>query len=80
MSLKDTSFLAILSLGFALAFTTGELDLSVADIASLAAVIAGWLVHKNYDPLLAVFGCARARRAARRLQRLRASRCCAYPR
>lgn len=51
--LKDTSFLAILSLGFALAFTTGELDLSVADIASLAAVIAGWLVHKNYDPLLA---------------------------
>jgi len=52
--LKDTSFLAILSLGFALAFTTGELDLSVADIASLAAVIAGWLVYKNYDPLLAV--------------------------
>jgi len=52
--LKDTSFLAILSLGFALAFTTGELDLSVADIASLAAVIAGWLVYKNYDPALAV--------------------------
>jgi ribose transport system permease protein len=52
--LKDTSFLAILALGFALAFTTGELDLSVADIASLAAVIAGWLVHKNYDPAVAV--------------------------
>lgn len=52
--LKDTSFLAILSLGFALAFTTGELDLSIADIASLAAVIAGWLVHKNHDPMLAV--------------------------
>ena len=52
--LKDTSFLAILSLGFALAFTTGELDLSVADIASLAAVIAGWLVYKNYDSALAV--------------------------
>jgi ribose transport system permease protein len=52
--LKDTSFLAILSLGFALAFTTGELDLSIADIASLAAVIAGWLVHKNFDPPLAV--------------------------
>jgi ribose transport system permease protein len=52
--LKDTSFLAILALGFALAFTTGELDLSVADIASLAAVVAGWLIHKNYDPALAV--------------------------
>ncbi len=52
--LKDTSFLAILSLGFALAFTTGELDLSVADIASLAAVITGWLVYKNYDSALAV--------------------------
>ena len=52
--LKDTSFLAILALGFALAFTTGELDLSVADIASLAAVVAGWLIHKNYDPAVAV--------------------------
>jgi len=52
--LKDTSFLAILALGFALAFTTGELDLSVADIASLAAVITGWLVYKNYDSALAV--------------------------
>jgi ribose transport system permease protein len=52
--LKDTSFLAILSLGFALAFTTGELDLSIADIASLAAVIAGWLIYKNYDPVVAV--------------------------
>ena len=52
--LKDTSFLAILALGFALALTIAELDLSVAEIASLAAVVAGWLVHKQYDPLLAV--------------------------
>ena len=52
--LKDTSFLAILALGFALALTIAELDLSVAEIASLAAVVAGWMVHKQYDPMLAV--------------------------
>lgn len=52
--LKDTSFLAILSLGFALALTAGELDLSVADIASLCAVVAGWLVQGKADPVVAV--------------------------
>src|SRR5260370_41458522 len=52
--MRETSFLAILALGFALALTIAELDLSVADIASLAAVVAGWLGHKQYDPLLAV--------------------------
>jgi len=52
--LRETSFLAILALGFALALTIAELDLSVADIASLAAVVAGWLVQKQYDPMLAV--------------------------
>ncbi|MBV8838391.1 MAG: ABC transporter permease, partial [Alphaproteobacteria bacterium] len=52
--LKETSFLAIIALGFALALTIAELDLSVADIASLAAVIAGFLVHKQYPPMLAV--------------------------
>src|SRR5260370_36420339 len=52
--LRETSFLAILALGFALALTLAELDLSVADIASLAAVVAGWLVHRQYDPMLAV--------------------------
>jgi len=52
--LKETSFLAIIALGFALALTIAELDLSVADIASLAAVIAGWLVHKQYPPMIAV--------------------------
>lgn len=52
--LKDTSFLAILALGFALAFTVAELDLSIAEVASLAAVITGWLVQLQYPPALAV--------------------------
>jgi ribose transport system permease protein len=50
---KDTSFLAILAIGFALALTIAELDLSVAEVASLAAVVAGWLVQQKYDPWLA---------------------------
>ncbi|MGE7469110.1 ABC transporter permease [Bosea sp. NPDC003192] len=52
--LKDTSFLAILALGFALAFTVAELDLSIAEMASLAAVVCGWLVQLQYPPLVAV--------------------------
>lgn len=52
--LKDTSFLAILALGFALALTVAELDLSVADIASLAAVMVGWMVQMKFDPATAV--------------------------
>jgi ribose transport system permease protein len=52
--LKDTSFLAILALGFALALTVAELDLSVADIASLGAVMVGWLVQMKLDPGMAV--------------------------
>jgi len=39
--LKDTSFLAILALGFTLAFTVAELDLSIAEMASLSAVWGG---------------------------------------
>ena len=50
---KDTSFLAILAIGFALALTIAELDLSVAEVASLAAVVAGWLVQQKHDPSLA---------------------------
>ncbi len=50
---KDTSFLAILALGFALALTVAELDLSVAEVASLAAVVAGFLVQAQYNPHLA---------------------------
>ena len=52
--LKDTSFLAILAIGFTLAFTVSELDLSVAETASLAAVVCGWLVQKGHSPMLAV--------------------------
>jgi ribose transport system permease protein len=52
--LKDTSFLAILALGFALAFTVAELDLSIAEIASLAAVVTGWVVQMRYPPVAAV--------------------------
>lgn len=55
--LKDTSFLAILALGFALAFTVAELDLSIAEMASLAAVVCGWMVHSQYPPAMA-FGAA----------------------
>ena len=52
--LKDTSFLAILALGFALALTVAELDLSIAEVASLSAVTVGALVQARLDPLLAV--------------------------
>ncbi len=52
--LKETSFLAILALGFALALIVAELDLSIADVASLAAVVVGWLVQMKYPPALAV--------------------------
>ena len=52
--LKDTSFLAILAIGFTLAFTVAELDLSVAEVASLAAVVCGWLIQLQYPPIVAV--------------------------
>lgn len=52
--LKDTSFLAILALGFTLAFTVAELDLSIAEVASLAAVVTGWMVQSQQHPGLAV--------------------------
>ena len=52
--LKDTSCLAILALGFALALTVAELDLSIAEVASLCAVIAGWMIQGGQPPALAV--------------------------
>jgi len=52
--LKETSFLAILSLGFTLALITAELDLSVAEVASLAAVVTGALVHAGQPALLGI--------------------------
>ena len=45
---KHISFLAILALGFSLALTTAELDLSFANVCSVASVSVGWLVHNNY--------------------------------
>ena len=45
---KHISFLAVLALGFSLALTTAELDLSFANACSVASVSVGWLVHNNY--------------------------------
>jgi ribose transport system permease protein len=52
--LKETAFLGILAIGFTLALVTAEIDLSVAEVASLAAVVAGALVHGGTDPWIAV--------------------------
>ena len=52
--LKQISFLAILGLGFGLALTTGELDLSFANVCSFAAVVVGGLIHHGYAPAVAV--------------------------
>ncbi|MEZ0171670.1 ABC transporter permease [Microvirga sp. TS319] len=52
--LKETSFLAILALGFALALMTAELDLSIAEVASLCAVITGSLVHAGQPVWMAI--------------------------
>jgi ribose transport system permease protein len=52
--LKDTSFLAIMALGFTLALIVSELDLSIAEVASLSAVTCGALVHSGWPPAVAV--------------------------
>lgn len=52
--LKDTSFLAILAIGFTLALIVSELDLSIAEVASLSAVVTGWLIQGQQHPVLAV--------------------------
>jgi ribose transport system permease protein len=51
---KQVSFLAILAIGFSIAFTVAELDLSFAAVCSLCAVVAGGLVFKKVEPVLAV--------------------------
>ncbi len=51
---KDTSFLAIIAIAFMLALRVAELDLSVADVASLSAVVAGALIHHQFSPATAV--------------------------
>jgi ribose transport system permease protein len=52
--LKQTSFLAVLAIGFTLALVTSELDLSFANICSLAAVVCGGLIHNDYPIVLAI--------------------------
>jgi len=52
--LKHASVLALFALGATLALVTAELDLSFANVASLAAVVTGYLVHKGDPALLAV--------------------------
>lgn len=52
--LKHISYLAVLGIGFAVALTTGELDLSFANVASLATVATGGLVHHGHPVALAV--------------------------
>lgn len=52
--LKETAFLGILAIGFTLALVTAEIDLSVAEVASLAAVVTGALVHGGTSPWIAV--------------------------
>lgn len=48
------SFMAILGIGFALALLVAELDLSFANICSLAAVATGWMAHNGHSPEAAV--------------------------
>lgn len=53
--MKHTSFLVILAVGFTFALVTSELDLSFANIASLAAVVCGGMIyHKVAFPLAVV--------------------------
>lgn len=51
---KHISFLAVLALGFSMALTTAELDLSFANVCSMACVSVGWLIHNNYPVWAAV--------------------------
>lgn len=51
---KQVSFLAILAIGFSIAFTVAELDLSFAAVCSLCAVVAGGLIFHKVAPVLAV--------------------------
>jgi ribose transport system permease protein len=52
--LKHVSFTALLGLGFALALTVGELDLSFAQVCSLGSVVCGFLVHHGHPIPLAI--------------------------
>lgn len=52
--LRQVSFLLILSLGFTFALIAAELDLSFANVASLAGVVTGGLVHFGHPMELAI--------------------------
>lgn len=52
--LKQTSFMAVLALGLTLALITSELDLSFANLCSLAAVVTGGLIYDGTNWVLAV--------------------------
>ncbi len=52
--LKQISYLSILAVGFSFALTTSELDLSFANVCSLAAVVTGGLVYHHHPVWLAV--------------------------
>jgi ribose transport system permease protein len=52
--LKHASVLALFAIGVTLALVTAELDLSFANVASLAAVVTGYLVHGGGNIALAV--------------------------
>lgn len=51
---KQISFMAVLGLGFSLALLVSELDLSFANLCSLAAVCVGWLIHQGHGPEAAI--------------------------
>jgi ribose transport system permease protein len=52
--LKQSSFLTLLAIGFTFALITSELDLSFANICSLAAVTTGALLYHGYPFALAI--------------------------
>jgi ribose transport system permease protein len=52
--LKQISYLTILAVGFSFALTTSELDLSFANLCSLATVITGGLIYYKYPIGLAI--------------------------
>jgi ribose transport system permease protein len=52
--LKQISYLTILSVGFSFALTTSELDLSFANICSLATVVTGGLIYHHHSIWLAI--------------------------
>ncbi len=54
--LKQISYLSILAVGFSFALTTSELDLSFANVCSLATVVTGGLIYHHY-PVGAAIGC-----------------------